>query len=86
MVVLFWYLVKSDGLLEMIKNPSVYKVSYFTKSDREEYQVLKRGRKYHGCEEKYNIYKREIGSNIIFLMILRLLGRIFSGEGGKNQD
>ena len=39
----------------------VYKVPYpsplgkFMKSVGEEYQVVKRGREYHGCGEEYNI-------------------------------
>ena len=49
----------------------------------EEYQVVKRGREYHACGEEYNVEKRERGSNIIFSIILRLLGRISRGEGGR---
>ena len=47
------------------------------------YKVVKRGRQYHGCGEEYNVEKRERGSNIIFPMILRLLGRISRREAGK---
>ena len=43
---------------------------------------LERGREYHDCGEEYNVEKREMGSNIIIPIILRLLGRILSGEGG----
>ena len=46
----------------------------------EEYQVVKRGRHYNGCREKYNVEK---GGNIILPIILRLLGRISNGEEGK---
>ena len=42
-----------------------YKVPYsFIKSVGEEYQVVKRGREYHGCEEDFE--KKERESNIIF--------------------
>ena len=50
----------------------------FIKFAWEEYQVVKRGREYHGCGEEYNIEKRKRGSNIIFPI---MLGRISSGEG-----
>ena len=33
--------------------------------------------------KEYNKVKRERGSNIVFPIILRLLGRISSGEKGK---
>ena len=39
--------------------------------------------------EEYNVEKRDRGSNIIYSLILRLLGRILSGEenfGEENQD
>ena len=57
----------------------------------EEYQVVKRGREYHGCGEEYNMEERVRGTNIIFIIILRLLGRISSEEkdgnfGEKCQD
>ena len=52
----------------------------FIMSIGEEHQVVKRGREYHDCGEEYNVEKREGGSNIIFPKILRLLGRISSGE------
>ena len=51
------------------------------KSVLEEYQVVKGGREYHGRGEEYKVKKRERGSNIIFTIIFRLLGRISSGEG-----
>ena len=46
----------------------------------EEYQVVKREREYNGYREEFNVEKREKKSNIIFSIILRLLGRISSGE------
>jgi len=41
------------------------------------------GKEYQDCGEEYYIEIRERGSNIIFPIILRLLGRISSGEDGK---
>ena len=38
---------------------------------------------YHGCGEEYNVEKKERGSNIIFPIILRLLGRISSVKEGR---
>ena len=32
----------------------------------EEYQVLKRGRVYHGCEREFNVEKWEGENNILF--------------------
>ena len=76
----------------------MYKVPYshppgegeFFKSVWEEYQVVKRGRKYHGSGEEYNVEKRERGSNIILLYNIeeyqagkRERGRNFEEE---NQD
>ena len=52
----------------------------------EEHQVVKRGGEYHDCGEEYNGEKREGGSDIIFPKILRLLGRITSGEKGKGTE
>ena len=52
------------------------------KSDVEEFQVVKKRRKYHGCGKEKTYKKRERGSNIIFPLILRLLGR--SGEEDGN--
>ena len=46
----------------------------------EEYQVVKRRSEHHGCGDEYNMEKREMGSIIIFLLILWLLGRRSSGE------
>ena len=43
---------------------------------------MKRGREYNGREEAYNVEKRERRSNIIFPLILRLLGRLSSVERG----
>ena len=70
----------------------MYKIPYpsllgkFIKSVGIEYQVLKRGREYHGCGEEYNILIREMGCNIIFPIILRLLGRISSAEVEKGTE
>ena len=50
----------------------------------EENQVVKRGRKYYGCGEEYNVEKRERGSNIIFPILLKLSRRISRGEGEEN--
>ena len=36
--------------------------------------------------EEYNLEKRERGSNIIFPIILRLLGRISGGGKGKGTE
>ena len=62
----------------------MYKIPYsrrkFFKWVGEEYQLVKRGREYHGCGEEYNVVKREKGSKIIFPITLRLLGRISSWE------
>ena len=43
----------------------------------EEYQI---GTSYQGCVEKYNVEKREMESNHLFPLIIRMLGRISSGE------
>ena len=48
-----------------------------------EYQVVKRGREYHGCGKNNNAERRESGSNIIFPIILRRLGRINSRTEGE---
>ena len=65
----------------------MYKVAYFpgnfTKAVGEENHVWKRRRSYQGCVEEYNVEKREMGSNILFPVTLRLLGRISSREEGK---
>ena len=50
----------------------------FIKSVLEEFQIVTMGRKYLCCGEEYNVEKRKVGSNIIFPIILRLLGRISS--------
>ena len=51
-------------------------------------QVLTRGREnyIHGFGEEYNVVKRERGSNIIFPIIFRLLGRISIREEGKGTE
>ena len=59
----------------------MYKVPWkgkFIKSVGEEYQAVKGGREYHGCEEEYKRGKKEREA--------RLLGRILSGEGEEYQD
>ena len=50
-----------------------------------EYQVLKRGREYHGFGENITWKKRDRGSNVIFSSILRLLGRRSSGKRGSGR-
>ena len=57
----------------------------FIKFLGEDYQVVNRGRKYHGFGGEHNVENMERGSNIIFTIILRLLGRISSGEKGKRR-
>ena len=47
---------------------------------------MKRGREYYGLGEEYRVEKRERGNNIIFPVILRLLGRILNGEKGKGLE
>ena len=54
----------------------VYKVPY--SSCEEEKGIL--------CGEEYNVEKRERGSNIIFLIILKLLGRISREAGEKGTE
>ena len=46
-------------------NHHTYKIPfpYFIKSVGEEYQVVKRGREYYGCGEKYNVDKGEGNGN-----------------------
>ena len=46
------------------------------------------GREYHGFGEAYNykMEKRERYYNIIFPIILRMLGKILSGEKGKETE
>ena len=57
----------------------MYKVHYlFIKSAGEEYQVVKRGRECHGCGEENNVEKGKGEA------ILRLWGRISSGEEDRN--
>ena len=48
----------------------------------EEYKIMKRGRKNHGCVVECNVEKGE--SNINFPSILRLLGRMSRGEEDGN--
>ena len=58
-----------------------------SKSAGEEYQVEKRRRENHCClEELKHEKKSQRGSNIIFPLILRLLGRKSSGEEGKGTE
>ena len=50
-------------------------------------QVVKRGREYHGSGKEYIVEKKGLWeSNIIFPLILRLLGRISIGEEGKETE
>ena len=44
---------------------------------------MKREREYHCYGKEFNVEKRELGINIIFPVILRLLGRISSRERGE---
>ena len=53
------------------------------KSVGEEYQVVKRGREYHGFGEEYNAEKSERGSNIIFPIILNAVWK--NKEWGRGQ-
>ena len=46
----------------------------FINSVEEEYQVLKRGREYHGCQGEYNMEKRLRGSNININQDLKKMG------------
>ena len=46
---------------------------------------MKRGREYYGCGEEYNVEKREMGSYIIFSIILRLR-RISNDEKDKGTE
>ena len=48
-----------------------------------EYQDAKKGKEYQGYGEKNNVKKGK-ESNILFPMMIRLLRRISSGEGGLN--
>ena len=59
------------------------RIKFLIPPSGEEYQIVKRGREYHGCVDCGSLKggkKMERGSNIIFPIILRLLGRI-SSEG-----
>ena len=73
--------------------PGMYKVhnGEFIKSVAEEYQVVTRGKKYHGCGEEYNVKKGKGEAISSSHVIVRLLGRISRGEedgklGEENQD
>ena len=46
--------------------PGVYKVPYylFFKSDGEQYQIVKKGRKYHCCGEEYYVNIEAVDKNI----------------------
>ena len=55
----------------------------FIKSVGEEYQIVKRGKEYHGCGKEYNVENRVRRSNIIFPMIFMLLKSITSWEEGR---
>ena len=58
----------------------------FIKSCGEEFQVVKRGRESKGFWEEYHVKKRVRGTNIICLIILRLLGRLSSRKEGKGTE
>ena len=45
-----------------------------------------RGSEYDVCGEEYKVGKSEIGGNIIFPVILMLVGRISSGGEGNETD
>ena len=50
------------------------------------FNILKRIKAYHGCGKEYNVEKNgKEESNIIFPMILSLLGRISSGKKGRDR-
>ena len=53
----------------------------FIKSVGKDYQGFKRGRKYHVRGEEYNLRKCKQ-----YHLILRLLGRLSSGKGGKRTE
>ena len=57
----------------------------FIKSVGEEYQVVKRGRKYPGSWEEYNMKNRQWGAITYFLIILRLLRRERKFRGRKSR-
>ena len=44
-----------------------------------------KGKENHCCREEYNVQKRERGSNIILLIILRLLGKR-EGDGKFGEE
>ena len=62
----------------------LYNVSYFVifKSVGEEYQAVKRGKAFYGCEKKYNMEKGK-WNNFIFPVIFRLFGKNIRGERGR---
>ena len=66
----------------------MYKVpGKIIKSVGKEYQVVKKGREYHGCGgEEYKLEKGKRGNNITFPVIMRLLGRILSGKKGEGTE
>ena len=41
----------------------------------EEYQVVKKGREYHGCEEEYNVEKMEMVSKSSSLYYVKAVGK-----------
>ena len=47
---------------------------------------MKRGREFNGFWEEYHMGKKVRGSNIICSIILRLMGRLSSGEEGKGTE
>ena len=78
----YLFLIKKMFCFALLKNVLLSRVygSLFI------HQVVKKGREYIGCGEEYNLEKRERGTNIIFPIILRLLGRISSVEKRKGTE
>ena len=66
-----------------IVKEGMYKVPKFNKYFWEEFKVVKRGREFRGVWEEYQVEQRERVSNIICSIILRLYGRLSSGEEEK---
>ena len=62
----------------------IHEYAYLQIQPNERISSREEGREYHGCWEEYNVEKRERGNNTIFPLILRLFGRISSGEGDGN--
>ena len=66
----------------------------FIKSIREKYQVVKRGREYHGCGEEYNVEKKRKGKQYHLSYNIWAFGKNIKWEkregdgnfGEENQD